>query len=253
MARRTSTSVAGRSCISFMMEPIDDIRSWYDIIVEEDHHRRTRLLCMTAAEWEEERRRILRAWRGRDITPCKEFLEGVDRQRKALAERAQRLAKRAAKAAAAGPQAVVVVPQQGLDFALWRDIVEEPWKYGDEGLRRWLQLDDALKAGPGRWRLEAYWLAKEAELAESERLARPGKAVTRIAAAVRGHLARRKLPYLDCCMCLSHRICAFQTAVGRMCRGCREQGPYEDETGPVEDGWNWFRSDCKDLSKAVAV
>ena len=234
------------------METIDETRSWYDIIAEEEHRGRTRLLCMTAAEWKDEGSRILRAWRGRDIKPCVAFLEGVDRQRKALAERAERLAKRAAKAAAS-PQAVAVVPQKGIDFALWRDVVEEPWKYGDDELHRWLQLDDALRAGPGRWRIESYWLTKEAEAAESARQALPGQAATRIAAAVRGHLARRKLPYLDCCMCLSHRICAFQTDVGRMCRGCQEQGPYEDETGPVEDGWNWFRSDCKDLAKPVSV
>lgn len=167
-----------------------------------------------------------------------------------------------------------------VDFGLWKDMIEEPAKYGDD-IYEWLDLHAKLMAGPGRWRLAAYEYAIQAQeqavLAEEQAewraafapiakeaaklgmkkwcdrdvkafVARIRAAVVTIQAAVRGHQARSKLPFRDCCMCLSHRICPLQTDVGMMCRGCAAQGPYDEETGPIADPWSEFRGDFVDLA-----
>lgn len=256
--------------------------SWFDIVAEEEHRMATRLLRITAAEWKEEGNRILRAWRGRDIRPCLAYLDRVDRQRAAYA------------AEVARPVPVVVRHPRtefDVDFAIWKDMIEEPAKYGDD-ICEWLALDAKLTTGSGRWRVGAYWIelqaaedakaealvapwrnlysqiAKEAAVAgerawvnrdikrhvarfRAETLARETRrhdAATVIATAVRGHQVRNKATFRDCCMCLSHRISPLKTDVGMMCRGCAEQGPYEDETGPLSDGWNWFRAEAVDMA-----
>jgi len=167
-----------------------------------------------------------------------------------------------------------------IDFAIWKDMVEEPEKYGDD-IYDWLALHETLMRGAGRWRLGAYEYAiqarEEAAIAEEqvewraaftpiakqaaalgmkkwcERdvkafIAKLRTAVVTIQAAVRGHQARSKLPFRDCCLCLSHRVCPLETDVGMMCRGCAEQGPYTEETGPLADPWSEFRGDSVDLT-----
>ena len=161
------------------------------------------------------------------------------------------------------------------DLRVWRDMVEEPEKYGDD-IVEWLELDAKLRSSPGFWRIEAYWLekiaAEEKALAEEQgpwrriysslvrqavweggrrwavrdikrHAARIRNAIVCIQSAVRGHLVRNRMKFRDCCMCLSHRVCPLKTSVGMMCRACAEQGPYTDITGPVADPWNWFRAD----------
>lgn len=250
---------------------ITDNRQWYDIIVEEEQRMEARLLRMSAAEWRAERTRILNAWRGRDIRPCLAYLNFVERQRAtpvAQMARPQPVAARRTRT------------EFDVDFAIWKDMIEEPAKYGDD-ICEWLALDEKLSRGSGRWRLGAYWNQVEAEeKAKEEALVAPWRklysqiakeaavagerawirrdikrlvnrvrnAAVTIQSAARGHLVRSKSPFLNCCMCLSHRVCPLKTDVGMMCRGCAEQGPYVDETGPLSDGWNWFRAEGVDLA-----
>jgi hypothetical protein len=241
---------------------------WYDIIIDEEERQTARVLRMNAVEWKAEQTRMLRAWRGKDIRLCLAEIERLERRRTARPV----------------PRPVpVVVPRPktefDIEFAIWKDMIEEPAKYGDD-IIEWLALDEKLRNGSGRWRLAAYWTQAQAEEdAKAEALVAPWKklysqcakqaavagekawirrdikrlvdrvrnAVVTIQAAVRGHLARNKQPFRDCCMCLSHRICPLKTDVGMMCRECRNQGPYVDITGPLDDGWNWFRADYVDL------
>jgi hypothetical protein len=245
--------------------------SWYDIMAEEEHRTATRLLRMTAAEWKEEGNSILRAWRGRDIRPCIAYLKRVDRQR---ADYAAEMAR---------PVPVVVRRPRTefeAEFAIWKDMIEEPAKYGDD-ICEWLALNEKLTQGSGRWRLAAYWIQLQAEEdAKAEALVAPWRelysqvakeaategmnrwlkrdiatfrqrihvATVGFQALVRGHQVRTRATFRDCCMCLSHRISPLKTDAGMMCRGCAEQGPHVDETGPVADGWNWFRADFVDLA-----
>ena len=69
-------------------------------------------------------------------------------------------------------RAVASVPRKATSerevaFGAWRDMVDEPEKYGSDLENEWLALDAELRAGSGHWRLEAHWLSKEAELEEA--------------------------------------------------------------------------------------
>lgn len=165
-----------------------------------------------------------------------------------------------------------------LDFAVWKDMIEEPEKYGDD-IIEWWELNETLTKGTGRWRLAAYWLQLERALERKEAehqvpwreafapIAKQAAmecgrrwvnrdiaafkrtlylATTGFQALVRGHLVRSKAQFRDCCMCLSHVISPLKTDVGFMCRACAEQGPYDEETGPLADPWSEFRADFVD-------
>ena len=159
------------------------------------------------------------------------------------------------------------------DYDLWKDMVDEPWKYGVDMLT-WPELNDKLMAGDQSARCRAHWFDREeverAKLACEQApwrkafkpiaaaaaakcmtrwinrdikalIAKIKNAVVTIQAAVRGYQARCKDVHQDCCMCLSHRISPLKTAVGYMCRDCGADGPYVDQV--ENDPWNWFRSD----------
>lgn len=230
--------------------------SWYDLMAAEEQRQTMRILRMTPEEWKAETQRILHAARG-DLRAVLDYIQDMEDERAASAS--------------------VPVAQEPVnrDLRVWRDMVEEPEKYGDD-ITEWLELDAKLRSSQGHWRIEAYWLEKEAELVAPElaaqaewraiysgiareaawagarawavrdikrHVARIRNAIVRIQSAVRGHQTRTRQNFRDCCMCLSHRICPLQTNVGMMCRECAEQGPYTDITGPVSDPWNWFRAD----------
>ena len=167
---------------------------------------------------------------------------------------------------------------------LYADMADEPWKYSDEDMIEWSDLDDMLRAGPERDQVESYWQdrvvrqqadeAREQERYRAERdvrrevlrhivkeaakvamkrridrdirriVQRFKASATRIQAVVRGYQTRCRSPHLDCCMCLSHRISPLKTSVGYMCRACAALGPYEDLVD--EDPWNWHRADYVD-------
>jgi hypothetical protein len=237
--------------------------SWYDMMVAEEQHQTMRIVRMTPTEWKAEIQHLLRTAHGKTHRVLN-YIRAME-------------VERMASAVAATP-APVALPESNPDMRMWRDMVEEPEKYGDD-IGEWLELDAKLRAAPGRWRIDAYWLEKEMEMEQAEmeaqapwrdiysvaarqaaaagmnawvardikrHVARFKKAILSIQAAVRGHQVRTKLNFLDCCMCLSHRICPLETDVGMMCRDCAEQGPHEDITGPVADPWNWFRADYVD-------
>lgn len=264
----TMMSVAGSSCMFATM----DARSWADIVEEEETRMEARTLGLTQAEWKTERTNLLAAWQGRDIRTCLAHLDRMESLRASYA------------AGLARPQPTAVLRQRSQfdeDFSLWKEMIEEPAKFGED-ITEWLELDAKLSQGSGRWRLGAYWSqlqaeedAKEAALAAPWRklytqaateaalvceqrwvrrdiariVGRIRNAVVTIQAAVRGHQTRSRLRIGDCCMCLSHRICPLLTDVGMMCRACGEQGPYVDITGPLDDGWNWFRAEFVDLTR----
>jgi hypothetical protein len=137
-------------------------------------------------------------------------------------------------------------------FNVWKDMAEEPWKYGDD-IENWLDLNAELQQAPGRWRLEAFWDAEEKRIAYDRLIGmirrafdnyyiRRDEAATRIQALWRGHMARNRIPWRDCCMCLAHHVSPIKTNVGYMCKACSRDGPYCDLIG-MDDPWDWFRSE----------
>lgn len=218
------------------MALIIDTRRWYDIMVEEEQTNETKYLRMSPAEWKEEGKRIIHNWNG-DLRYCLNYLNEMD-------------VKRAAVPVVAEPVLRLPKTEFELDFAIWRDMIENPAKYGDD-IVEWLELDAKLASGSGRWRLSAFWCQKEEEAEYRKTQAEQKRkhiAATVIAAAVRGHQTRSKQTFRECCMCLSHRVCTLKTDVGMMCRGCANQGPYDDETGPLTDEWSEFRADYVDIA-----
>jgi hypothetical protein len=249
--------------------------SWSALCAIEDSRIEARILRLSPDAWRAESTRLLRQTHPHRIASTLAFVRRMD-------------ALRAAPRVAPSPPRSEPRTTDDVDWKLWQDMVEDPAKYGDD-IIEWLDLDASLRAGPKRWRVDAYWLRKEQEVVEEKKreeeaiealrapykalyakvakqaaakgmqrwinsdikrfLARRHGAATKIQAAVRGYLERSTSPFLNCCMCLAHRISPLQTQVGMMCRACAEQGPYEDITGPVSDPWNWARSDFYDRSR----
>ena len=175
------------------------------------------------------------------------------------------------------------------NMRLYMDMADEPWKYSDEDMFDWLELDEALRSGPDRAEVVSYWHARDVRnTAELERqnkrdvaelrvlrvaflliakqvagiamrrwiqsdinriVKRFKGSATKIQALVRGYETRCNNPRLDCCMCLSHRISPHETSMGYMCRDCGLMGPYEEIV--EEDPWNWNRADYMEMGIKV--
>jgi len=144
------------------------------------------------------------------------------------------------------------VQSVNIGYSVWKDMIEEPWKYGDD-IGDWLALDAELRGEEGRWRLDAYWGREQQRInwerleamlwkAWNDYLARKEKAVVRIQSAVRGHLVRNRIPWRNCAMCLAHHVSPIRTTVGFMCRKCSCDGPFVDLIG-MDDPWEWFRAE----------
>jgi IQ calmodulin-binding motif len=149
------------------------------------------------------------------------------------------------------------------EFNVWRDIADEPHKYGDDDLEMWMELDEKLKVSEKRWRIAGYWGLREQEInqkLEDEqavwketftpiareaakkamkrwvdrdvdnfiRKVKQGNAAIKIQATVRGFLVRKGKQ--DCCMCLSHRFSPIETSSGYMCVTCAAEE--EDDICP---------------------
>jgi hypothetical protein len=204
--------------------------NWYDLVLKEEETETTRILRMNAAEWVQAGQRILRGWIG-DLRDCMNYLFRMDTLRVR------------APSSASESEFIATTPltPRQLDFAVWKDMVEEPGKYGDD-IVEWLDINDRLMAGPSAWRLAAFWTLLEDQRMEDKVI----PAVVKIQAMVRGYQARVRATFRDCCMCLAHCVSPLKTDVGMMCRECARQGPYIDMTGPLADPWDWYRGDFHD-------
>ena len=216
-------------------------RSWVDIMEEQASAQVTQYLRLSAAEWKDERRRMLIGWQG-DLRDLIILSARIEAAREAFAHEME------------APVRATAAPATEFDgdFALWKEMIENPTQYDGDLVDMWLPLDEKLSAGSGRWRLAAFWIKKDEEEAvlEKQRIANAAsvkekQAAIVIQAAVRGHLTRNGQVFRDCCMCLAHAICPFRTDTGLICRECQEQGPYVDITGPLSDPWAEFRGDTE--------
>ncbi len=220
-------------------------KPWGDWMLENDAAEKNEYLQMTDETWKVAKRNYIRSTSG-DLRHAMDWVDRIEKQRQQAVQ----------------PSAAqITADKPDLLFRVWQDMVDEPWKYGDEDWKEWLEMDTELASASGRWRRAAYWLGKQheedarakfqAERTKSEEEFRTRRAMAVvIQAAVRGHLVRNHATFRDCCMCLAHRISPLSTEVGMMCSKCAEQGPYTDILGPVPDPWNWFRADY--VTKAPA-
>ena len=202
---------------ALQMDPRINI-SWGDWLVAEDERRRDYYLNLSDAEWEEVARNHLRSYRG-DIRAAVAWVDRVS---------ARRVARAKAMAEALRP-----VQPTALDitFQAWKDMVEEPWKYGEDDWAEWLAMDEELEKSPKRWRVAAFWQAKQDE---ADKVARAAfvqmlvdaqarfvaRMATRIQAAWRGHRVRDIQPQLNCGICLKHTPSPYEANGVHMCFNC---------------------------------
>lgn len=134
-----------------------------------------------------------------------------------------------------------------VDFRVWKDMIEEPWKYGDD-IVEWLELDAKVCAGPKRWRTGAFWQEKEDEYVAKEwgrvqdllakaalqqqqwheealavAEARRNHLATRIQALWRGYSTRCRQSWRDCSQCLTHGTCVESVNGEPACHECYDE------------------------------
>ena len=162
----------------------------------------------------------------------------------------------------ASQRVVVEMPDADeLAFRVWKDMIEEPYKYGDD-IVEWLELDEQVMRGPKRWRAGAFWQTREddyiarewqrvlgllaraaaqqqqwIEEAIAAEIAHENACATRIQALWRGYSTRVRQPWRDCGHCLKHGICVEEVNDVHVCHCCwGEANPVEDDVvTPVEE------------------
>jgi hypothetical protein len=132
----------------------------------------------------------------------------------------------------------------------YRDIADEPWKYGDDAFEQWQLLDNDLPKFPGRWRVEAYWTMRleeevlapqrlrffallqqaQAEFEAKVKVAKNLQAlfrkrqlhqtIAKLQAVVRGHQQRCRINWMDCAECLAHGPTAYEVEGRCVCQTC---------------------------------
>lgn len=108
---------------------------------------------------------------------------------------------------------------------LWRDMVTEPEKYGDD-IVEVLELEKELMEGPKRWRVAAFWhrLQAESDLMELKRIGTDS--AVKIQAAWRGHQVRDTQEKLNCGCCLARKISPYRSGNMWVCYDCAEEADW---------------------------
>lgn len=190
--------------------------NWFALIEDAEDERRNWHLRMDNDQWRKHCKNLIQTWIG-DLRGCFDYLDRMDAQRAEAREQGS------------NPEPEAEAPSMmdaAVTFRIWRNMVEEPWKYGDEDWEEWLRWNSELATKPGRWRQAAFWwrLQDEVDAKVHDEVA------VKIQAAVRGHLVRSNVPFRDCALCLAHRICPIQMGVDAICRDCAaEQAPPHSE------------------------
>lgn len=215
------------------MDPRINI-SWGDWMVEEDNMRRDYFLNLSDEEWKVVVERHLAAHKD-NVRPALAWVERVQRTRVARAE---------ARAMDALCQKKTALD---ITFGAWKDMIEEPWRYGDNDWAEWLEMDYQLRNSPKRWRVDAFWQKKQDEADEESRKAFiqmlvdakthfDNRMATRIQAAWRGHQLRDTHPQLNCSRCLAHKPAEYRCTGGvYACLQCVVESFDWDEKNTRED------------------
>jgi hypothetical protein len=111
------------------------------------------------------------------------------------------------------PEPAPEMDEDTRNWRVWKDMVEEPSKYGSD-IGEWLQLDEEVRRGPKRWRVDAYWNAKVREIQVRE-----AEAATKIQALWRGIQSRQ---HFACGTCDATPLVAaeWDMKTPGLCRAC---------------------------------
>lgn len=144
-------------------------KPWGDMLYEEEQNRKQVFLQMPRAEW----LACVNAYFNRLRGNGRALLQ-------ALAWFTRMEAERNAPVPVQEP-----ISDDERNWRVWHDMVEEPYKYGSD-IGEWISLDEEVRRGPKRWRVDAYWNGKVRDIQVKE-----AEAVTKIQALWRGIQARQ--------------------------------------------------------------
>lgn len=203
-------------------------KPWGDMLYEEEQNRKLAYLRMPRAEWLACVNAYFNTLRGNGVALIS-----------ALSWFTQMEAKRAAFNA---PRTEPVVDEQTRNWRVWLDMVEEPEKYGSD-IAEWLELDEELRRGPKRWRVDAYWWTKIQEMEAEQK----ETAAVKIQALWRGHVARTVMgERMNCGRCLKHVAChdRLEDDDIYVCRECKAEW---------DELWRKFGEDLAQEEEAAEV
>ena len=182
-APHTHTHSASSSLLSNLKMEVSlalgNTKPWGDLLYEEEQNRKLALLQMPEPEWLACINAYFNRLRGNGVALFS-----------ALAWAQQVSAERVAFQA---PVAARVVDEDVRNWRVWTDMVEEPEKYGAD-IGEWIALDEEVRRGPKRWRVDAFWNTLTRRVEEEQALA-----VTKIQALWRGVKSRAALKSCDHC------------------------------------------------------
>ena len=202
----SNNTIESRREFTAKMDPRINIR-WGDWMLAEDNRRKDQYLNLSDTEWEQMVKNHLRNFKG-DIRSALNWVERIQHAR-------------IARAAAKAEERPREKPSElDITFRLWKDMIEEPWKYGDEDWPQWLEMDTELRNSKKRWRVAAFWQKKQDEADEAAYIQLLEDMATRIQAAWRGHQLRDTHPQLNCSMCLAHKPSKYLNCKTCVCHEC---------------------------------
>lgn len=177
----------------------DNTKPWGDMLYEEQQTRKQALLEMSQPEWLAYVNASFTALRGNGPA----LLSALSWFQQMEVERA------AVNTSAAQPD----LDDMTRNWRVWMDMVEHPEAYGSD-IGEWLALDEELRRGPKRWRVDAYWNGKVRELHETQ-----AKAAAKIQALWRGVKARQ---HFACGHCEATPLVAaeWDDAIPGLCKDC---------------------------------
>ena len=228
--------------MSISLVNVNAKEEWGLLVMREQELRYQNLLEMSAAEWETWARDFIKG--SKHVRRSIRFVNRIAEMRDTYITHAMRMNHYTIRPVEAGQ----------VDMNLLRDMVDEPWKYGDD-IAQALELEEQLRQTPKAWRVHYMWVRKEHEERDApasviqtaykqykinqKNTARLRAhclrmtAATKIQAAWRGFETRCEQRWTDCARCLCH--CVSYWMIGGpdgVCEDCfREVSPYYD---PVE-------------------
>ena len=153
-------------------------KPWGDMLFEEEQNRKLALLQMPRSDWIACVNAYFNRLRGNGVALLS-----------ALTWFTQMETERAAFEA---PAVVAGLDEDARNWRVWTDMVEEPEKYGAD-IGEWTELDEEVRRGPKRWRVDAFWNTKVRQIEEEE-----AAAAAKIQALWRGVRARAALMCEHC-------------------------------------------------------
>jgi hypothetical protein len=169
-------------------------KPWGDMLYEEQQNRKTAFLRMPEPEW---------------LACVNAYFTSLKGNGPALVSAlawVNEMAGRRAEFQSPKPASMALpMPEADRNWRVWQDMVDEPEKYGSD-IAEWIELDEELRRGPKRWRVDAHWYGKVRDIEEME-----AAAATKLQSLWRGHVARSLLSHrFTCARCLTHGVCTHE-------------------------------------------